>query len=275
MNKICLWVIISIFFSVFQIIASDIPQKANDKNIKIAKNLELQMRLITPGTFTMGTPKKRLVKIYDEVEHKVTITDKFWIGKFEITQKQFKALMGYNPSFFKKDDNLPVENISWQEAMNFCKTLNKRFYNNLPPGYHFSLPTEAQWEYACKAGLDSDFNNGKNLSNKNRCKKANQVSWNKLNSNGTTHTVGLKKPNKWGIYDMHGNVWEMCLDWYAQYNGDAKDPQGPAHGVQKVVRGGSFDNIPRYGRTSDRHLEYPCKKMKNMGFRIVLTRRVK
>ena len=234
-------------------------------------NTELKMRLIPSGSFVMGTPKGRLVKIYDETEHRVKITKDFWMGQFEVTQKQFESVMGYNPSFFKSDGNLPVENISWKEAMKFCGELNKKLRNQLPPNYYFSLPSEAQWEYACKAGKNSDFNNGKNLSDKQNCKKSNPVSWNKLNSKGKTHIVGQKKANSWGLYDMHGNVWEMCLDWYGKYEGKKNDPTGPEQGSKKVVRGGSFNNIPRYGRSSDRHLESLDSKMNSLGFRIVLT----
>ena len=237
----------------------------------LSQDNQLHLSLVSSGKFKMGTPNGRLVKIYDEKEHKVTISENFYMGKYEVTQKQFKSVMGYNPSALK-GDNHPVENLSWQESMNFCKELNKKFKKEIPAGYHFSLPTEAQWEYACKAGKNSDFNNGKNLSSKTKCKRSNSISWNSLNSKNTHHDVGQKQPNDWGLYDMHGNVWEMCLDWYGEYDKIEKDPTGPSKGTQKVVRGGSFENLPRYGRSSDRHLEYPNQKLKNKGFRIVLTK---
>ena len=199
------------------------------------KEINLEMVKCPAGSFMMGSSEEELGrpevneqgKIISEILHLVTITKPFYIGKYEITQSQYSALMGRNPSEFV-DPNNPVERISWKEAKEFINKLNLKYLNQVPQGYKFDFPTEAQWEYACRAGTSTAFNNDKNLSTNEydkTCPNLDEVAWYRENSNKTTHNVGLKKPNAWGIYDMHGNVAEWCRDClYAYTNKDSIDP---------------------------------------------------
>ena len=198
------------------------------------------MVLIHPGSFTMGSDKG------DDNEkpvHRVTLTKAFYIGKFEVTQEQWQAVMGENPSQFKGAKN-PVEEVSWEDCQNFLAELNKKS----PSGMTFALPTEAQWEYACRAGSSTDYSFG------DEERRLGEYAWFLDNSDDRTHPVGEKKPNAWGLYDMHGNVCEWCADWYAaSYEpGDATDPTGPASGEAAVLRGESWVGLPRELRSADR-----------------------
>ena len=203
----------------------------------------LEMVKIKAGTFTMGSPEGELGRSRDETQHQVTLTKDYWLGKFEVTQAQYEAIMGNNPSYFK-GGNRPVEEVSWEDAKEFCNKLNERYAGKLPTGYRFDLPTEAQWEYACRAGTTTALNNGTNLtSEKGECSNLNEVGWYKNNHGSGGHkAVGQKRPNNWGLYDMHGNVMEWCRDWRTFYTGDATDPTGPASGSRRVNRGGSWDD---------------------------------
>ena len=142
------------------------------------------------------------------------------MGKYEVTQAQYQAVMGTNPSKFKGDD-LPVERVSWSDATNFCAklTANEKAAGRLPEGYAYTLPTEAQWEYACRAGTTTALNSGKDLSDKEECSEMDEVGWYNYNRGDSyTYPVGQKQPNAWGLYDMHGNVWEWCSDWFGDYS---------------------------------------------------------
>jgi formylglycine-generating enzyme required for sulfatase activity len=190
--------------------------------------LNLQMVSIKAGTFRMGSengnPNEKPVTT-------VSLTKSYWLGKTEVTQAQWQALMGGNPSKFT-GSNRPVENVSWDEAMVFCRKLteSERTAGRLPAGYGYQLPTEAQWEYACRAGTTDNY--AGNLD---------ALAWYDANSGGQTHPVAKKQPNAWGLYDMHGNVFEWCLDWYGNYGGgNITDSTGPATGSERVIRGGSW-----------------------------------
>jgi formylglycine-generating enzyme required for sulfatase activity len=146
--------------------------------------------------------------------------------------------------------------------MEFCNKLNQKFADILPQGYKFSLPTEAQWEYACRAGTTTALNNGRDLD---------KVGWYEKNSGRSTHPVGKKKPNAWGFYDMHGNVCEWCRDWYEySYNGDETDPKGPSSGSDRVYRGGSWFNIAGRCRAANRNRDSPSIRYFNLGFRLAI-----
>ncbi len=216
-------------------------EKNIPKNIdEIVNSLINNMVKCPAGSYIMGSP-------YDSAKHRVTFTKPFFIGKYEVTQKDYSLIMKNNPSKFN-DDNNPVENVNWRNAKTFCELLNKYGKSSLPVGYRFDLPTEAQWEYACRAGTNTDLNNGKNTTSNDSyiCSNLNEVGWYRGNSDNMTHWVGQKKPNAWGIYDMHGNVAEWCRDYYEiSYSGLAEtDPTGPSskEGLkdQHVVRGGGF-----------------------------------
>ena len=166
----------------------------------------------------------------------------------------------------------PVESVSWYEAKAFCKKLNTKYPEFLPSGYKFDLPTEAQWEYACRAGTTTALNNNKDLTTINGfCENLDEVGWYNKNSNGKTHPVGQKKPNYWGIYDMHGNVWEWCRDWYGEYGeADVKDPLGAFEGSFRVLRGGSWHFKALGCRSAIRNRNFPDKKSNRIGFRLAI-----
>jgi formylglycine-generating enzyme required for sulfatase activity len=171
--------------------------------------------------------------------HKVTLTTPFYIGKFEVTQEQYQQVMGANPSQFK-GRGLPVETVSWDDAQDFIKKVSQS------TGQTTRLPTEAEWEYACRAGTKTDYCSGDTEADLDR------VGWYGGNSKISTHPVGGKAPNAWGAYDMHGNVWEWCQDrWNEAYKPEpAVDPQGPPEGEVRVLRGGSWNLDPGYCRSA-------------------------
>ena len=188
---------------------------------------------------------------------RVTLTKDYWIGKYEVTQKQYEAVMGNNPSEFK-GDNRPVENVSWNDAKAFCDKLNELYRDKLPAGYRFDLPTEAQWEFAARGGNKSK---GYKYSGSD---DIDDIAWyNYYNSGDQTHDVGQKRPNELGLYDMSGNVWEWCSDWSDSYSGDAvTDPTGPQKGSSRVLRGGY--------RVAYRDSDYPDNRRNYYGFRLAL-----
>jgi len=235
--------------------------------------LNLEMMPIPAGTFVMGSPNDEEGR--DDVEGPqttVTITKPFWQGKTEVTQSQWRAVMGNTPSSFKGDD-LPVEQVSWNDAVVFCEKLNEMNRDTLPVGYHYTLPTEAQWEYACRAGTTIRFYHGDDPG----YIELEKYAWYRNNSSGKTHPVGEKLPNGWGLYDMHGNVYEWCLDWYDDYiGGSVSDPQGPQSGPSstnstRVNRGGGWFDAARYCRSSFRGRNWPGSTYIHLGFRVALS----
>jgi formylglycine-generating enzyme required for sulfatase activity len=248
---------------------------SDTKNITIplSGTVNLDMIWIEPGTFMMGSPTDELGRDSDETQHQVTLTRGYWLGKYEVTQAQYEAVMGTNPSYFKGAD-FPVEKVSWYNAMDFCAKLTdiERAAGRLPEGYEYTLPTEAQWEYACRAGTTTALNSGKNLSDKNKCPEMDEVGWYEYNSDSTTHPVGQKMPNAWGLYDMHGNVFEWCLDWHGSYPSSAvTDPKGSSSGSYRVLRGGSWNFNAYSCRSAYRFDSTPSDFNRNYyGFRVAL-----
>ena len=236
-----------------------------------AEKIIKEMVKCPAGSFEMGSPSGELGRRGDEKQHHVTISKSFYIAKYPVTQAQYKAVMGNNPSRFKGDNN-PVECVSWFKAKEFCDKLNEVTGSTRPAGYKFDLPTEAQWEYACRAGTTTSLNSGKNITSEyDRCSNLDEVGWYHENSEINTHPVGLKKPNAWGIYDMHGNVWEWCRDWYGDYpSGNCTDPEGPSNGSIRVYRGGSWNSIPWDCRSARRNYYSPGGERSRLGFRIAL-----
>ena len=261
------------------------PVSSKNMTIPLSEDVDLDLIWIEPGTFTMGSSEDELGRWSDENQHEVTLTQGYWLGKYEVTQAQYESIMGTNPSEFKGAD-LPVECVSWYDAKEFCAKLTKieRAADRLLEGYEFTLPTEAQWAYACRAGTTTALNNGKNLSDEEQCPEMDEVGWYKYNSNNTTHPVGQKKPNAWGLYDMHGNVYEWCLD-YCDWDWDRndrivtdtyidgiKDPLCKT-GSNRVERGGSWDDDASQCRSAFRDTYDPdsCDRY-ILGFRVALSR---
>jgi formylglycine-generating enzyme required for sulfatase activity len=245
--------------------------------------VSLDMIWIEPGTFIMGSPEDELGRWDDETQHEVTLTQGYWLGKYAVTQAQYEAVMETNPSYFK-GVALPVEQVTWHNATNFCAKLTEieRAAGRLPEGYEYTLPTEAQWEYACRAGTTTALNSGKNLSNMYKCSNMDEVGCYGFNSGqydsngnstgeGKTYSVGQKLPNAWGLYDMHGNVGEWCLDWYGNYPTSAvTDPTGPVTGEKRVMRGGSWYYYANNCRSAFRNYGYPNHFYGDSGFRVSL-----
>ena len=225
-----------------------------------APGLQLELVAVPAGAFTMGSTSG------DATERPltyVTLTQSFWLGKYEVTQGQWDALMHDNPAQFRGDRH-PVEKISWLDAMDFCRRLTERerTAGRLPAGYRYVLPTEAQWEYACRAGGSGDTADADPVQ-----------TWHQGNSSNTTQPVGGKVPNDWGLCDMHGNVWEWCLDWKTSYpGGEVTDPRGPSSGQFRIFRGGAWNTSLAKTRASTRVGAPPDGKGFEVGFRVALSR---
>jgi formylglycine-generating enzyme required for sulfatase activity len=205
---------------------------------------------IPPGTFMMGSLKTL---------HRVTLTKGFYMQTTQVTQKQWKALTGNNPSWFRHHEECPLEDVSWHDVQDFINKLNDKEGSD-----RYRLPTEAEWEYACRAGSDTTYCFGNDES------ELKEYAWYEKNSDRKTHPVGQLKPNPWGLYDMHGNVWEWCRDLYANYPVSAiTDPMGNSTGSTRILRGGSWYNAAGFCRSSSRDPRSPYKKNPAIGFRLV------
>ena len=228
--------------------------------LDLGRGVTMKLVLIRPGKFVMGSPDSEQGRARNEgPQHEVIITKPFYIGVTEVTQAQYEAVMGTNPSKFKGATN-PVETVSWDDAVEFCKKLSEK------TGKAVRLPTEAEWEYACRAGSKTGFSFG------DADDGLGDYAWYDANSGGTTHPVAKKKPNAWGLYDMHGNDFEWCADWYGDYpKGAATDPQGPASGSSRVLRGGAWTDNPNRCRSADRDHYSPGQLSSCYGFRVVVS----
>ena len=223
------------------------------------RGVSFEMVRVEGGTFRMGATSEQGSDVWDNEKpvHSVTLSG-YYIGKTEVTQALWKAVMGINPSRFK-GDYLPVENVSWDDCQEFIRKLNSM------TGQNFRLPTEAEWEFACRGGNNSrgyKYSGSNNLGS---------VAWYDGNSGNKTHPVGTKAPNELGIYDMSGNVWEWCADWYGDYSSGAQtNPTGPYGGSGRVGRGGSWDFNVRICRSSLRIHSDPTDRNINLGLRLAL-----
>jgi formylglycine-generating enzyme required for sulfatase activity len=227
--------------------------------VALSNNVSLELLPVKNGSFQMGSENG---DSDEKPVHQVTISQPFWLGKTEVTQAQWEAIMGNNPSHFK-GANRPVENISWNDVASFCQklTARERAAGRLPVGYAYALPTEAQWEYACRAGTTGDY-----------AGELNSLAWYGEDWSRGHHDVADKRPNAWGFYDMHGNVWEWCADRYGDYpGGSVTDPTGAGTGSYRVNRGGSWLSGARYCRAAFRRCGYvPGLRLSNLGFRLAL-----
>ena len=256
----------------FRVALAPIPVPSKDIAIRLSTLVEMPMIWIEPGTFTMGSPKDELGRYSNETQRQVTLTRGYWLGMFEVTQAQYETVMGNNPSHIKGSD-LPVSRVDWNDAMKFCEklTANEKAAGRLPEGYKYTLPTEAQWEYACRAGTTTALNSGKNLTSTAKCSNMDEVGWYEFNSEETLHDVGLKKPNDWRLYDMHGNVYEWCLDWYEDFPATpVTDPMGPSTGTKRVFRGGCYYFSGIDCRSGCRYGDFPTDEYWGSGFRVAL-----
>jgi len=220
--------------------------------LDLGGGVTMKLVLIRPGKFMMGE---------GEYRHEVTISKPFYMGVTEVTQAQYEAVMGKNPSYYKGATN-PVDQVSWDDATEFCKKLSEKIRQAV------RLPTEAEWEYACRAGTQTAFSFGDDPS------ALGDYAWWDGNSGATTHPVGQKRPNAWGLYDMHGNVWEWCADWFGEYpKGPVTDPSGPATGSDiRVVRGGSWYDVGSVSfRCACRFSYDPPDRSVSYGFRCAMT----
>jgi len=206
----------------------------------------------------MGSPEAEPGRWDDEgPQHHVNLTQGYWLGATPVTQALWSAVLGNNPSEFKGLER-PVEQVSWDEAQGFIQALNKEI-----PGLDVRLPSEAEWEYACRAGTETLYWSGDTEADLAR------VAWYSGNSESKTHPVAGLAANPWGLYDMHGNVWEWCQDYWSSYQANAAiDPQGPEFGAKRVVRGGSWDNHARNARAASRNWLPPGVRYDFLGFRL-------
>jgi formylglycine-generating enzyme required for sulfatase activity len=221
--------------------------------ILTVSGVRYDMAAITAGEFLMGNNSAGAYPD-EQPAHTVRIAQSFRLGKTEVTQGLWQAVMGNNPSGFPNDSTYPVERVSWDDCQAFMQKLNQ-----MVGGNHFRLPTESEWEYACRAGTMNDpYANGDDMA------------WYSINSGRSTHPVGQKQAGPWGLFDMLGNVWEWCQDWYAGYsNGNQTDPPGPASGSNRVYRGGSWSSDACVVRSTYRGGdEPPGYRSWRLGFRL-------
>jgi formylglycine-generating enzyme required for sulfatase activity len=257
------------------------PERGQSAPAPVPRNhftnsIGMKLVRIPAGKFTMGSPAGEVGRAGDEHQHEVEISRSFFLGVYEVTQAQYEKVMGNNPSEFRAGgrqdarvrgldtSDFPVENVSFTDAVTFCKKLSEQLKEK-QARRHYRLPTEAEWEYACRAGAKEyrTYHYGKSITNA-------QASFN--GKPGRTTKVGSYKPNAWGLYDMHGNVWEWVHDWYDSgyyRTSPKKDPRGPATGSQRLGRGGGyFNDDPRYLRSAHRGWTSATNHHDGLGFRV-------
>jgi formylglycine-generating enzyme required for sulfatase activity len=239
----------------------------------VTNSIGMELHLIPKGAFTMGSPTEEEGAGNDEEQHQVSISKDYYLATTEVTQGQYEMVMGTNPSYFQKrailksdSSTYPVECISWDDAMEFCSRLSA-ISEEKQAGRVYRLPTEAEWEYALRAGSKTAFSFGESP------ELLYDYAWFDGNSDNQTHPVGEKKPNAWGLYDMHGNVWEWCADWHGAYpKGAVTDPVGPRQGVYRVYRGGGWFDSAADCRSALRRRSHPSdRKDFFVGFRVALS----
>jgi formylglycine-generating enzyme required for sulfatase activity len=248
-------------------LASHVPIHAQPKDPPKTLNNSIGMKFvwIPPGSFMMGSPKVEKERRDNETQHRVTLTKGFYMSVYAVTQEQYEMVMGRNPSHFKGEKNLPVENVSWDDCQEYINKLREKDKKN------YRLPTEAEWEYACRAGTITPFHFGETIS-------TDQANFNGevVYGNGKkgvfrkkTTPVGSFPPNPFGLHDTHGNIWQWCQDWYGEFpQKDLVNPQGPVEGKQRVLRGGCWANPPQLCRSAYRFRIEPGFRINGIGFRI-------
>ena len=269
MKKLILWTLVFTSFALLLINASLIATETTPPTGKsITNSLDMKFMLIPAGSFMMGSPPDEYERDYrEEKPHKVMISKPFYLQTTEVTQGQWRRVMQYNPSAFKDcGENCPVQRVTWHDAQEFIGRLNM-----LEGTDKYRLPTEAEWEFACRAGTTTPFFTG-------LCISTDQANYNgndpfrgcpKGKNRKSTVRVAKFPPNGWGLYDMHGNVWEWCQDWYGEYSAyNVTDPKGPSSGTYRVLRGGSWLSRAGYSRSACRMGHYPSTREDHIGFRV-------
>jgi formylglycine-generating enzyme required for sulfatase activity len=247
-------VLMFILMGLLSAIAQEIKPVKTDV-VDLGKGIKLEMALIPAGKFMMGSPETEKNRADDETQHEVTITKPFYIGKYEVTQEQWKAVMGINPSEIK-GAKLPLTNVSWAMCQDFIKKLNDKTNG----GYR--LPTEAEWEYACRGETTTAYFFGNEITPKDANFGGSNL--------GKAVPVASKKANAYGLHDTHGNIWEWCEDWYGAYvEGKVTDPKGVEMGTHRLVRGGSFYDAESDARSSNRYSVSPVIRNGYIGLRLV------
>jgi len=236
-----------------------------EESKEIVNSLGMRFVRIPKGTFLMGSPNDDDRAGKDEVQHEVTLTKDFFMSTLEVTQEQYERVMGGLPSELNSlGAKKPVNHVSWTEATNFARRLSD-FPEESKDQRKYRLPTEAEWEYACRAGTQTGYSFG------DSDLRIDEFAWYDGNSRSHLHEGGQKKPNSYGLYDMHGNVWEWCSDWYGDYpSTPLTDPRGPDAGSFRVLRGGSWNFGPYSVRCARRGFNTPGDRYFNYGFRLVL-----
>jgi formylglycine-generating enzyme required for sulfatase activity len=263
---------LSIFFLIAGVIFLSFAEHLHAQPPKeITNSIGMKLVLIPKGTFMMGSPESEQGHNENENQHEVTISKDYYLGVYEVTQAQYEKVIGKNPSYFQgaivgnENADLPVDDVSWYDAVEFCKKLSE-LPEEKKAGRVYRLPTEAEWEYACRAGSKTaySFDDEEGL--------LPEYGWFNRNSSNRTHTVGLLEPNAWGLYDMHGNVWEWCSDWYGDYpKGAVSDSTGLKVGSYRVSRGGSWGNRAANCRSANRIGYAPGLRFNSLGFRLALS----
>ena len=239
-----------------QLPSSEKVTESKDLEIELSKGISLEMVLIPAGKFKMGSPASEKGRGNFEKQHEVTLTNSFYMGKYQVTQEQWDGVLGNNSSIKTTGAMLPVTNVSWEDCQEFIKKLNTKTNG----GYR--LPTEAEWEYACRAGTTTAYSFGDKITPRDANYKDSKI--------GKPVAVGSYKPNAFGLYDMHGNVWEWCEDWYGDYPTSAGiDPRRPEAKESHVLRGGSFCSDVSRVRSSLRYNVTPTFRYDDFGFRLV------
>jgi len=270
-----------VFLPLFAVVVGLPGEEAGAQDRTYTNTIGIEFVLVPAGEFEMGTPSPSCPKddpfterneyqecrnsvSSDELpQHSVTISESFYLGKYEVTQAQWYEVMGANPSNFKSEKvggdsrNHPVEIVSWNDVQSFIRKLNEKEGTTL-----YRLPTEAEWEYAARAGQSYDYSGSSDVGS---------VAWYDGNSGDKTHRVGQKRANAWGLYDMSGNVWEWVQDWYDDdyyASSPSTDPRGPSSGSDRVLRGGSWYNYPRFARVANRASNVPGYRNHVLGLRL-------
>ncbi len=252
-----------------KLLNNDVMNDVNYSHDPVTNSIGMKLVLIEPGEFMMGSPHSDNDASCDEKpEHRVRITRPFYLGVFPVTQAEYERIMGTNPSRFRGDPKRPVENVSWHDTVEFCRRLSA-LPQEKGSGHMYRLPTEAEWEYACRAGTTTRYYFGDDNG------ALSEYAWFRENSKGQTHPVGQKKPNAWGLYDMYGNVSELCADWYGDdYYGrsPSKNPIGPSSGDCRVARGASWATWGRVPCSAFRCVGFvPDHRDDDAGFRVACT----